>query len=429
MNWFAKNSVRKDEQYFNNLFDPSVVNQFDNFEPSKSKVWRFRLAAAMVVVAGAIFFVFTHSWAKPEAFAFVDLKAITQSGHPVAGAEVFLDDKTMGFTDSFGEWRKFVSVRAEQKLHFVFAKTTESESFAGEKTIMVAASHQKGREAEVKSTVQLRTQGEPVKSEPQNTSKTITLNPWSRFSLAFGVGVAPDLKVALSDHLQALGLTIGSKGTVKITIDQLMPRHHKLLRLKVEDMKSGMPARTVLIRTVGLAANNVDEIIELSKMLVPYPFEFVYSEGRWILDEATPAFWLPSGKVALQSQKLKEFEVGRGSGGKYEISSLETSGDPCDRSERCRLTAPALSDVPPHSSFKPMRVQVLGRIPRESEIYVSGYRANHVEPSFWEYWGKNGEDSLVTVVRDRLIVQREKIHNSLTRPPKLVLKEPRIAKN
>jgi hypothetical protein len=429
MNLFAKKSISSDEQYLRDLFDPSVVNQLNSGHKTKTKGRLIGLSAVLVLLVAAGIFAVSYGWSKPEAYAFLELKAITPSGHPVAGAEVVLDGKTMGFTDSFGEWRKFVSVSGGETLLFSFSKSTEAENFTGEKNIAIPVEHEKGHEVEIKSTAQLRSQAGSKAVVQRPDQKNETHNPWSKMNLVFGPGVSEELKTALSDHLQALGLTIAAAGNVKITIDQLLPSHHKLLRLKVEEEKGRVMPRTALIKAVGLAANNVDEIVELTKMLVPYPFEFVRTGNRWILEKSTPTFWLPNGKLIVQNDKMKEFEVDRAQDGRYEITSLGNSGEPCNDSGRCKLIAPTLNDMPPHDSLKPMRMQIMGRISREVEIYVSGYRANHVEPSFWEYWGKEGEVALVTVVKDRAVVQREKIQSSLAKPPKFVLQDARIAKN
>ena len=67
---------------------------------------------ALVVSAGA-YAAFTRP--GPLSPSVFEIRAIDTQGHPVAGAEVWMENQSLGMTDSFGIWRR--------NLNLIFARS------------------------------------------------------------------------------------------------------------------------------------------------------------------------------------------------------------------------------------------------------------------------------------------------------------------
>ncbi len=60
--------------------------------------------------------------AGPISASVFEIRAIDQQGHPVAGAEVWLETQQVGVTDSFGIWRRNLKLPEGSEAKFNFRK-------------------------------------------------------------------------------------------------------------------------------------------------------------------------------------------------------------------------------------------------------------------------------------------------------------------
>ena len=74
---------------------------------SKSKFWIAGGAFIAAVIALFVGLGLYNQQPVHKPFVLLELRAISESGHPVAGADVRIQDKKLGVTDSFGEWRRY----------------------------------------------------------------------------------------------------------------------------------------------------------------------------------------------------------------------------------------------------------------------------------------------------------------------------------
>ena len=52
-------------------------------------------------------------------YSLLAIRAVNVSGNSVEVAKVFINEKEMGLTDSFGEWRKIFALRSQRSIKFV----------------------------------------------------------------------------------------------------------------------------------------------------------------------------------------------------------------------------------------------------------------------------------------------------------------------
>lgn len=93
-----------------------------------SSIRNFIIAGVVAVAASAgAFAAFTRT--APVSAAVFEVRAIDVQGHPVAGAEVWLETQQVGMTDSFGIWRRNLKLPESSEARFHFRKR-----FSGSKT-------------------------------------------------------------------------------------------------------------------------------------------------------------------------------------------------------------------------------------------------------------------------------------------------------
>lgn len=101
--------------------------------------------------------------AEGEPFAYFEVKAIDPDGRPVAGAVVKDDQRQLGVTDSFGEWRRFMRVKPGSTVHLTLAKKVGATTYTAAKNLAVPLKAKNGGDIEVSGSVQLA-QGSPAKA-------------------------------------------------------------------------------------------------------------------------------------------------------------------------------------------------------------------------------------------------------------------------
>lgn len=86
---------------------------------------------------------------------FVEMKVLDEQGHPVAGAEIYENDKRIGVTDSFGEWSQFLVVRVDSSLPLVVRKQRGTEKIGAIKNILIPSSILLESENRIRTNVRL----------------------------------------------------------------------------------------------------------------------------------------------------------------------------------------------------------------------------------------------------------------------------------
>lgn len=85
----------------------------------------------------------------------VELRALEEHGHPVAAAKVTINNKSMGVTDSFGEWRRYMRLKTGEQLTIELAKAGEGGG-RGKKVLRVPSFRRDDGAHELRATIELR---------------------------------------------------------------------------------------------------------------------------------------------------------------------------------------------------------------------------------------------------------------------------------
>gem|GEM_PF-3974154 len=89
-------------------------------------------------------------------YVLVEVRAIEEKGHPVAAARLSINEKPMGITDSFGEWRRYLRLQPGQQLSIDLMKSGEP-GYRGSKVLRVPRLRSDEPNPVVRSTIELKT--------------------------------------------------------------------------------------------------------------------------------------------------------------------------------------------------------------------------------------------------------------------------------
>ena len=129
------------------------------FNKPKSKLtlpssWTVALAS-LVVLAMCGWKMYKANPQATEPFVFVEVRALDTFGRPVAGAEVKFNDKAMGLTDSFGEWRRLLKLRLGVAFPLEILKRVSNEEIRATKVIRLPNKVVDQRNIELRISVRL----------------------------------------------------------------------------------------------------------------------------------------------------------------------------------------------------------------------------------------------------------------------------------
>jgi hypothetical protein len=130
-----------------------------------------RLRTTALYVSLALFMSFTGfalakyrpwlAWFSPElVYAYFEVRAVDQTGRPVAGAVVKNAGKKVGTTDSFGEWRRFMRVPLGTTVPITLMKSVgKSDVLYATKNFAVPPAKPERSDVEIRASIQLLAAG------------------------------------------------------------------------------------------------------------------------------------------------------------------------------------------------------------------------------------------------------------------------------
>lgn len=339
-----------EEQAPHEAYNRSVVrSRYPNF-------WfgAFLVACLLVTVGMGTYWLLTRSDGSSQpSHVYVEMKVIDETGHPVAGADVFFKKKRIGVTDSFGEWRRFLKTRLGATIPLLINKETEHGTVSVTKNIAVPLRSPKTGEVEVHTSVRLSRQAQSRGDDPAFDREAAVPAPKEQESSSIWFKVVnsqnPTPQVIkrekwLSDvFLSALKKTVSEK-TWKLDPEsstQILFQHIEL---------PDHPSFPGLMRVAGHLPQSKRSVDFLANYTVD-PRLLARSVFRSLTttEEETPSF------------------------------ELELSG------------------VPPHSG-----------------VYVGGNKASHVGAQKWRYSGKEGQFSYLSIIQKNSVVFRKLVQCTVT---------------
>lgn len=104
---------------------------------SKYVLYSFLFIFSLSLLVGVYWFIIHYYFQNKPVFVFIEMKVINDKGHPVAGAEVLKSKESLGVTDSFGEWSRFLSEKRGAQFSLFVRKQVDNTWLGAKKTIFI----------------------------------------------------------------------------------------------------------------------------------------------------------------------------------------------------------------------------------------------------------------------------------------------------
>jgi hypothetical protein len=399
--------------------------------------------AAVVGVVIAFFIAFATLWSSQkdgvgtvEPYAYFEVKVIDPEGRPVAGAVVREGDKSLGVTDSFGEWRRFMRVDLGGTVSLTVAKKIGAVSLTAVKNLAVPGALPGGGDLEIAGTVQLlRTpiKGTPVTPAPATSAATAAVAPVSMpASVPVGASAAGFLSVWImadqaSPRLEAvvaslrrrareLGLKIDPQSQFRLALTELPMRGAGAL-IQVHGSVAADGQRQALFsflrnyqdKATGTAASGdamptARDILWATLQHARVPYVAQRDSEGWAIVPPVAALWAqaPGRTVEDAAGRLHRLTAGA-------LGEARLPPGACDAAAAsCTVWSPGLARVSPVAAWQRLPLKVFGPITAGTDVYVSGYPID-IQGDQATYWGEPSASANLTVVKNGRIALRKKI--------------------
>jgi len=426
--------------------------------PVSTKIWAIVGFFSLIAIGAWVFFAF-HQREVKHPFVFVELRAVTPKGNPLAGAQVQLGEQKMGVTDSFGEWRRYLRLRPGSKIRVRMTKAYQGYNFEAENTLKVPLHKPDGREVELKTSLSLQLH------EQKNTASKVAVSADVRQSSSSNFSARQS---QLGNQFQIRNSYLSQNHLTSIDIrhvkfesqsGSLMESHQSgVLRNRIipeliaqideqgirmdrqagwkfllsyipyqdqvgfirgeliwRDHK-GRPQKNSFMATF---AKTVEEsarsLLQMAKRQVTKQYGASFFNGNWYLaDIQEPAYWRLSEHTGLLDPTgvWLGLRPAKDSEGRPVWQLVGREDHPCKnipQTDECPVNSPSLREIAPQPSWTVQPLQVVGVLPDRAEIYVSGYQAYPVRANQWAYWGDAATEVMVTVIHNQRIYHRVRL--------------------
>ena len=115
-------------------------------------------------------------------------------------------------------------------------------------------------------------------------------------------------------------------------------------------------------------------------------------DGKWKIDlESVPEYWKIKREKVLVDRLGKAYPVSVVADKSLEVM---TGGfNPCQREldgDKCYFMSRDISSESPRPGWESHRLKGFGKLPKDGEIYVAGYKAYALGDNQWQYWAPDG---------------------------------------
>lgn len=403
-------------------------------------------------------------------YVLLEIRALEGSGHPVTAADVIVNEKKMGVTDSFGEWRRYlqlnpgddVKIDLDKKGMLSGTKTASVPKRKGEKQdieLQVAIS-MTNPHAPAKAAAKVIAKEEPAPApaakkdierfdvQDTNNDRNSYDNELSdtndgSLGIYFDDGlnrinvtssaaqakagnlmdkrqqdvVRERIVPVLVNDLQTLGLTVDKTSPWKLALSYVSNGEQVgYIRADIE-WKSpfGQSEKSSFI--AGFAKSYEETGRALSSLLRLHMKKTYWAfkeNGNWYIDETgqTKDFWrLKPGSLVTDTSGEKfpiAMSAQSDNGRRWKMKAGRTQ--PCEavrQRTRCMVSTESLKEAPPLAGWALKRVRILGVIPANADVFVAGFQAHPVGNGQWEFWSHSGSNLKALVMASGRIVHSE----------------------
>jgi hypothetical protein len=379
-------------------------------------------------------------------YAYFEVRALDENGHPIAGAVVKNAGKRVGTTDSFGEWRRYMQVPLGSTVPISLTKKTAHQLLFVSKNFAVPPVKQDKNEIELRSSVQL------IPTEPaavgadingsvrtsESTNVTIvqtseakpkimrqeagsSLNLSDLESVWFSASDArndKELLPALVTRAKELGLKVEKNAPWQIQLTNLIDKPAKISKdggglilvssvladasqPSVEFLRNYQAdARTTARGILFGLVNHVKKNVLLTQ-----------TRGRWaaVLPKNSPQIWRLSSNQVIHSSAhglrlSDEAYVAETTQGFY---LKEQKDSPCAPDlTSCYAHTASFLETPPVIGWRRLKLTTSGIGKDSVKVFVSGYSAKALGDNVFEYWGQERAKANATILQnDRLVLR------------------------
>lgn len=407
-----------------------------------------------MVVCGFGFFGLIKQEESRTPFVITELRAINESGNPIAGVEVLLDGKVSGLTDSFGEWRRYLRLKSGSQLRITMRKELGGTTFSASKSVRVPDSlGESSEELEIKLTLELlppshhkvdgKTQklttyptsldklevksSDPVPSEPLPPESDVSASSQDFRDTAAMNSI--DIKM-LPFRQNSKSLT--ERRQARILSDSILPKIRELAHedglknsrdadFKVEvsyiPLKEevgfvgvelsyshrGTPTtRRFLTKFSQTIIETTENILRVIRKHINRPYRIFKKDGTWLVAlDKLPRFWaLQNGQFLMNSDR-KAFGV-RATLNGAEIDHNKIQ--PCQSGEdSCLLYSLSKLESPPTRGWQKQVLRFDRPLPEGSSVYVEGFEALPLEGRY-VYWSQAAKPQFLTILKESQII-------------------------
>lgn len=387
----------------------------------------------------------------PPPLVYVEIKALNERGHPVAGAQVKFGNISHGLTDAFGEWRRYLRFDINKKVSVRIVKESPHGNLVGGEVLKVKTTQMKPKEHILKSRIRLRGKKRIKRAKAYFNQRKSEITPFQLFeefpnSIAINLHQLSSKKSHYTQHyfkrikekvlpevknyLVNRKIEIDPTSNLRLNIGYIPFRGRSgFIRGDITWTQAKRThTRSFLRNFLSTPQKTAQSILSVARAYIPYPYKSYSESNDWyVLPLKQQSGWwsLTSGEILTdgihffplnKDQKTNRFEL------------ITQYDKPCEgASKRCVVFLSTLEDRPPQSGWNKFKLSFASSITNTTDVYVAGFSAWEKGPKTFEYWGKEGTAMNLTIVQKNKIILRQKIIPRNNRVPTIMIPKMQLA--
>jgi hypothetical protein len=372
-------------------------------------------------------------------YAYLELRVIDMDGRPVAGAVVSNNKSSIGVTDSFGEWRRFMRVALGGNLRLTVSKTMKGKFVRSIKNVTIPVSLPVAGDLEIKSSLQM---GEPdhkfrevpismsvADPSPKQVEKkeefvaSIPLKNLNRVwfhvekprnkakspkSRARAKQLATTVLNSLKKRARQLGLKVDPGASWKVKLQHLTTKPKGKSNvyglIQITSFYEGKNQYSFLRNYMNQSLPTARGILYGLSKHGKKNYKLYKNEKRYLVSKPKSKIWnLAEGQKLLTADGQKYTILGLAANGDYMVKT--PISNPCGKESKCLLQGQGIESRISKKGKKLLTMRVFGAA-ADTEVYVGGYRAVNLEGDVWQYQGNRNSVANVTAINDGKILYR-----------------------
>ena len=425
-----------------------------NMKPEKKSFgfkWKWVFMLSVLSLIGYSAYLSKGVKMNPREDVLFEIKTIDEGGHPIAGALIKFKNRTLGVTDSFGEWRKFYKFRRGSSIKIKIEKKTAHEKIHATKNLVVPLNPKSTGELSVKSVITLNMDEETVVQTPKtkknisatqaaivnkklanineikkNLDRSLIANNedfrqvWFSVTESTRKGINAKLSSALRTYLlpeikeqsTKLGLHVLKSSPWKINISHVNIKGGNVPGVIRVEGRLGHQLNHIdfLTNYSGRSKRTSKNILNEIRNYVPKTYHVDYRKMRWFVKNSEINFWRLLSGFSFRGQNGNVIKAkGIEQNGYY---LLDVGNKSVCEGEKlsCTVQKNAFPQDPPNGKWRLFRLKIEGS-KKEQLVYVGGHRASYIGNQVWQYWSRPGLNVFVTMIKGDQSILRKKLVN------------------